>query len=275
MSASTSDKITDVRNASRPNTARVTTARDIGVTNLACNDLSGWPTASKVHFVTYQLDTNSNPIAGTQLDCSGIVVSNTITNMEIIDGTDGGNSIGDVVEMLPTAAWAQDLADALTADHERTGAHKASITLTTPTITNPTITTPTIASFVNANHTHATAAQGGQITQAGLNLSKSNDAATYMVYDFGNFKLYRYRMAGSITVTNGQRNTWGTFPVPTGLAYTDVRPFSINYEGNYAGHAVVGLETGSASGWQCNLGNQYAGAPLTFTGYVHIMLITA
>ena len=117
------DKITDVRNGARPNSARVTIARTAGGTVLSCNALTGWATASKVHFVTYQIDANSNPIPGTQLDCYGIVSGATITNFTVIDGTDGGNSVGDVVEMLPTAAWGQDLADALTEEHDRQGIH--------------------------------------------------------------------------------------------------------------------------------------------------------
>jgi len=123
MAASITDKITDTRNAARPTSAAVSTARAIGGANLACNGLTGWPTDSKVHFVTYQVDTNNNPVAGSQLDCSGIVSSSTITNLEIIDGVDGGNSVGDIVEMLPTAAWGQDLADALTLEHDREGNH--------------------------------------------------------------------------------------------------------------------------------------------------------
>lgn len=43
----------------------------------------------------------------------------------MVDGSDNGNSVGDVVEMLPTAAWGQDLADALTAEHKRSGAHSS------------------------------------------------------------------------------------------------------------------------------------------------------
>lgn len=125
MSASITDKITDVRNGARPISARVITARDAADVTLHCNALTGWPTASKVHFVTYQIDTNSDPIAGTQLDCYGIVSGSDITSVTVVDGTDGGNSIGDVVEMLPTAAWGQDLADALMVTHERTGAFSA------------------------------------------------------------------------------------------------------------------------------------------------------
>lgn len=137
MAASTGDKITDVRNAARPNSARATGTRSAGGTSLACENLIGWPTASKVHFVTYQIDSSSNPIAGTQLDCSGIVSGNTIGSFTVIDGSDVGNSVNDVVEMLPTAAWAQDLATALTAQHTRTGTHTA-ITTDTIVVTNGT-----------------------------------------------------------------------------------------------------------------------------------------
>lgn len=133
MVGSLTDKITDVRNAARPTSARATGTRSAGGTSLACDDLTGWPTSatSKVHFVTYQIDSNSNPVAGTQLDCRGIVSGNTIGSFAVLDGNDTGNSIGDVVEMLPTASWAQDLADALLAQHTRTGGHQG---ITTDTI---------------------------------------------------------------------------------------------------------------------------------------------
>lgn len=130
--ASVNDKVTDTRNAARPNATSVTVGRSSGGTTLSCDNLAGWPTASKVHFVTYQIDSSSNPVAGTQLDCRGIVSGNTIGSFVVLDGTDTGNLVGDKVVMLPTASWGQDLADALTAQHTRTGAHQA---ITTDTIT--------------------------------------------------------------------------------------------------------------------------------------------
>lgn len=156
--ASTLDKITDTRNAARPNSARVSSGRSAAGVTLICDNLSGWPIASKVHFVTYQIDSNSNPIAGTQLDCYGIVSGNNIGSLAVIDGNDTGNSIGDVVEMLPTAAWGQDLADALTVAHERTGIHKS----------GATYPLPVIADFTNATHNHTNTAGGGKITSAGI-----------------------------------------------------------------------------------------------------------
>jgi hypothetical protein len=117
------DKITDVRNTTRPVSTTASSTRSSGGDTLACASLTGWPTASKVHFVTYKIDSNSNPIVGTQLDCSGIVSGSSIGSLTVIDGTDNGNSVGDIVEMLPTAAWGQDLADALTEEHDREGKH--------------------------------------------------------------------------------------------------------------------------------------------------------
>lgn len=129
--ASLTDKLTDTRNAARPNSARVTSGRSAAGTTLICDNLAGWPTASKVHFVTYTIDSNSNPVAGTQLDCYGLVSGNNIGSFTVVDGNDTGNVIGDVVEMLPTAAWGQDLSDALNQEHNRTGTHK---NITTDTI---------------------------------------------------------------------------------------------------------------------------------------------
>ena len=152
--ASITDKITDTRNAARPITARVTVARVSAGATLQCNSLTGWPTASKVHFVTYQIDTNNETIAGTQLDCYGIVSGADITSMTVVDGTDGGNSVGDVVEMLPTSAWGQDLADAITAQHSRVGAH-TSVTntggMTTDTLTVTSGTTLPAGDIANAD----------------------------------------------------------------------------------------------------------------------------
>jgi len=163
MAASITDKVTDTRNAARPNSARATGTRSAAGVSLTCDNLAGWPTASKVHFVTYQVDSSSNPVAGTQLDCSGIVSGNTIGSFTVIDGTDLGNAVGDYVEMLPTAAWGQDLSDVLTSTHNRSGGLKTGLT-----IPSPTLTTPTIADYTSATHTHQSASQGGVLTGAAL-----------------------------------------------------------------------------------------------------------
>lgn len=130
MAASVNDKLTDTRNAARPVSTTVSGARASGGTTLSCNSLTGWPTASKVHFVTYQIDANSDPVAGTQLDCYGIVSGSDITNFTVVDGTDTGNSVGDVVTMLPTAAWGQGLSDWGMVEHNRDGTHSSAASTT-------------------------------------------------------------------------------------------------------------------------------------------------
>ena len=131
------DKITDVYNAARPNSARATATRAVGGTTLTCDDLTGWPTASKVHFATYQIDSNSDVVAGTQADWEGEVSGSSIGSLVLRGGTDNGNASGDVVEMLPTAAWAQDLADGINLEHSRAGAHEEELITSRTADTSP------------------------------------------------------------------------------------------------------------------------------------------
>lgn len=134
MSANILDKATDAYNSANPNSARVAGFRSIGGTTLSCDNLSGWPTASAVHFATYKLDTSGKKIAGSQTDWKGIVSSNNITSLTYKGGTaDAGNAIGDVVEMMPTASWAHDLFTGFTNQHSQLdGSHKG---ITTDTLT--------------------------------------------------------------------------------------------------------------------------------------------
>lgn len=112
MAASTADKLTATFNSANPNVARVTSNRTAGTTTLACDNLAGWPTASKVHFATYRIDANNNVISGSQIDWSGIVSGNNITSLTRLAGaTDAGSTIGDVVEAMPTGSWAQGIFD--------------------------------------------------------------------------------------------------------------------------------------------------------------------
>lgn len=188
MAASTTDKITDTRNAARPISARVSTARVAAATTLSTNGLTGWPTASKVHFVTYQIDTNSNPIAGTQLDCSGIVSGANLTSVQVIDGTDGGNSVGDVVEMLPTASWGQDLSDALLVSHNRDGSLISAI-VTTTKIND---------SAVTANKIASSAVTTTKINDAAVTSAKvSGLDKSLLTTDSNPYKFHAYRNAAS------------------------------------------------------------------------------
>lgn len=121
------DKLTPTYNAANPNVARVTATRTPGATTISCDNLAGWPVGGTdqepVHFSTYQIDTNNNLIAGTQTDWKGIVTGTSIGSIVRTAGAaDSGNEVGDVVEMNPTASWAQDLHDWGAAHADKDGA---------------------------------------------------------------------------------------------------------------------------------------------------------
>jgi hypothetical protein len=124
MAASTSDLFTGTTNGTRPVAVRLTAPRSIGGTTFTTEALTGWETLSKVHFQTYKLDSSSAKIESSKKDWTGIVASSTsITNLELRAGTDDGNAISDVVEAMPTAAWADDLYKGLVVEHTPTGTH--------------------------------------------------------------------------------------------------------------------------------------------------------
>lgn len=126
MSAGSTNKFTDTFNSANPNVAKVTSSRTALATTLSCDNLAGWPTVSKVHFSTYQIDTNNAVVPGTQIDWEGVVSGNNIgTLVRKAGATDAGNAVGDIVEMNPTGSWGHDLYSGLTTEHNQDGTHSA------------------------------------------------------------------------------------------------------------------------------------------------------
>lgn len=132
--AGITDLLTQATNGSRPSPTQVTSIRVGGGTTLQANALTGWPTATAVHFITYKIDTSGNKLAGTQLDLKGVVSGTQITNVAVKAGTDNGNAIGDVIEAAPTAAWANDVVAWGTAQHNQDGTHAA---ITATSVSSP------------------------------------------------------------------------------------------------------------------------------------------
>jgi hypothetical protein len=97
---------------------------------------------------------------------------------EIATATAGANAIPKAGAGGKLAAgWVQEvlaLAD-LTDVTAITGAGTVVVMSESPTINTPTLNAPAIADFTNAQHTHASAGQGGQLGTSAL----SNDAVTY------------------------------------------------------------------------------------------------
>lgn len=134
MAAGINDRFTEATNGTRPVPTTLTALRAVAATSISCGALTGWPTATAVHFIIYTTDVNGNKVAGSQIDCKGIVSGTTIGSIVYKAGTDNGNSIGAVVEAAPTAAWANDMADGIAAQHNQDGTH-AIVTATSLTTT--------------------------------------------------------------------------------------------------------------------------------------------
>lgn len=134
MAALITDKFTETTNGTRPDPTTVTSTRSAAATTLQCAALTGWPTATAVHFATYRTNAQGAKVAGSQCDWKGIVSGTQITNLTLKAGTDTGNAIGDTVVCMPTAAWADDVTEGLRVEHNVDGTH-AAITSTSVTAT--------------------------------------------------------------------------------------------------------------------------------------------
>lgn len=124
MAASSSDLLTQATVNSRPTPTTLSSTRSAAGTTLSCLALTGWPTTTKVHFVTYRINSSGAKVAGSQCDWAGVVSGTTITNLVLKAGTDVGNSVADVVEAAPTAAYANDLYSWGVVNHDSLGNHK-------------------------------------------------------------------------------------------------------------------------------------------------------
>lgn len=134
MAASINDKFTEATNGSRPVATTLTAILPSGASpgTATCGALTGWPTATAVHFIIYTIDVNGRKVSGSQTDWKGIVSGLTITNLTLKAGTNNGYSIGAVVEAAPTAAWADDVTEGIAVQHNQDGTHKS---VTTDTLT--------------------------------------------------------------------------------------------------------------------------------------------
>ena len=103
-------------------------------------------------------------------------------------------------------------------------------------------------------------------------VTKSTDAAGWVVYNFTTFSFYRKELAANTAVTNGQRTKVGTVALPSSATIGNCK-IMVSWEGNYSGHATPGAEVGSSSGWDIYLGNEYSGGPLTFVGNVRCLVL--
>lgn len=124
MPAAITDKFNQATNGTRPVPTTLTATRAIGASSITVGALTGWPTATAVHFSIYQVDTSGNKVAGSQTDWKGTSSGTTISNLTLEAGSDSGDSVGAIVECGPTAAWANDVVDGILVSHDQDGTLK-------------------------------------------------------------------------------------------------------------------------------------------------------
>ncbi len=134
MAADITDKITHVA------LDTLTTLASPGHTNgstsaLHVADISAWPTADAVFFGIDVVGSDGKRVANTYTEWKGVISGGTITDIELINGSDQDYAAGPNtrVYMLITAAWANSIVDALTAEHSKTGTH-GDVTATAVTV---------------------------------------------------------------------------------------------------------------------------------------------
>lgn len=173
MAASINDKLRKTYNAANPNVALVTVTRASLGTTLTCDNLTGWPTDTAVDFSTYKKNSSGAVIAGTQIDWKGIVSGSTIGTLTRITGAaDTGSAIGDVVEMNPTASWANDLVTNVLTHAKQDGTLKDSI-VTTTALADSSVTTSKILDSAVSSSKLATGASSATVATSQTTSSTS------------------------------------------------------------------------------------------------------
>jgi hypothetical protein len=221
--ASISDLFTGTTNGSRPVPTTVTASRSSGVTTLSVAALTGWETTTPVHFATYRTDASGNKVESSQCDWKGIVSGTTITSLTLKAGTDAGNSIGDVVEAMPTAAWADDLATGLLVSLDQDGTLKAGAVDNAAVLASNVVTTAKIAdaSVTNAKLSTTAGELGGAWQSWALawtNLTVGNGTVTAKYQQIGKTVRFRVRVLfGSTTAISGSVDF--TLPASTHADY--------------------------------------------------------
>lgn len=211
MAANINDKFTRGSSGSRSTPDKLTATRSIGASSITCNSLTGWPTATAVHFCIYSVDANGKKVAGTQTDWKGIVSGATITGLVLKAGTDNGDAIGAIVEAAPTSAWVDDMVAGLIAQHTQAGAHTSLTTDTIVTSGNGTIG-GTLGVTGAVTHSSTTVLTGA-VSGAGYSMANMKNPYKFSVYRSGNQTMGA--SATKILFTNEDYDTNNNFATST------------------------------------------------------------
>lgn len=120
------DRVTD-NTTGRPIVATLASpGKAIAAASINISAATNWTTTTAIHFTIY----NTVTVAGiavkdgtTQTDWKGTLSGTTISNLTLTGGTDRAYSAGAIVELTPTAAYAKELFDNISTQHNQDGTH--------------------------------------------------------------------------------------------------------------------------------------------------------
>ena len=222
MAANINDKFTEATNGSRPVATTLTAILPSGASpgTATCGALTGWPTATAVHFIIYTVDVNGRKVSGSQTDWKGIVSGSTITGLVLKAGTNNGYSIGAVVEAAPTAAWADDVTEGLLVSLDQDGTLKAGAVDTTAVIADGIVTDAKMVSDT--------------LTETSIKVSTANSLRSKNLLHNGNFSVWQRNTSATpnddvysgadrwnfLTETNGAWTVARDTDAPVGSQYS-------------------------------------------------------
>lgn len=196
----------------------VKTARQPGESVLSCFDLSSFSTTHPVFFVTYKKIPDPDNakevkiINETSWQAKVNPDNNTLTNLTLAPGyTDIGNEVGDCVECIPTAFWANSLIDGLNNSLDNNGKIKPDAI--------PNVTAAIKEKSITADKIDFTTMPGNKYTTAEQDTGKKwIDGRT----------IYRKVVRGTVNMIGG----FNTSSLPHGIQGLSNRWELIRYYGN-------------------------------------------
>lgn len=254
MPANIADKLRKTFNITNPETTFVTTARTTGNTTLLCDNLSGWPDDTAVDFITYQLDADEKSVKpGTQTDWKGLVSGSTLTNITRVAGeADSGNSVNDIVQMVPTGSWANDIIKTLLGIFNQDGSLKDAVItaakLATNSVTANAINFASMTSHYKklASNTSTTSVSAAvlSIPHGELVVGGKYEVTAVVVINTGatNSDGDFYIRHGTTVMTEGLSSGtyWNSIPLATQITYSSG---GINLVGNSNGKTISAVGT--------------------------------
>ena len=153
------------------------TGNSFSINGLAATANTGTGSVVRANSPTLVTPALGTPASGVLTNATGLPLSSGVTGT--LGVTNGGTGLSSTtVNQLLYSSATSTIAGLATANSSVLVTSAGGVPSLSTTIPAVTLTTPTIASFINADHDHSTAAQGGNLTTTALSSSAVNGTGT-------------------------------------------------------------------------------------------------